>query len=247
MHSSGDYRTSWNIAVANADGTGLTEVTNFTGNESYPTWNYDGSMVLYWSTKDMPSAYQMNLCWQSPVSNPSNLKVILTQWVGEWVMGRASISSTGTLLYVSGSDMMDLHARDVGTSSDAVLRSESIRQAGKFLTLSAPTWSPDGLTIAFLEELKDTTTTGQLTFESVTVKVMDKEGKNVRTVIVAPAYGDNQIVQSLAWSPDGTKIAFTKPDGQLEAHIYVVNLDGSGFTAVTSAAGVTDLSISWSL
>ncbi len=47
-----------------------------------------------------------------------------------------------------------------------------------------------------------------------------------------------------AWSPDGTKIAFTRGTG-FEAEVYVVNSDGSGVVNVTNRAGY-DAMPAWS-
>lgn len=241
--ASADYNLSYDIAVLNIDGTGLMDISNLPGVEAYPSWNHNGSMLLYWTSKDLPS---LSLVWQSPVPNPTNLQTILQRGIGS---GRISISHVGVLLYLSRSTYgSDMYARDVVTSSDVKLRTDSTQYPGKEVLISAPTWSPDGQTIAYLEELRDSTTGGQFTFASVTVKVMDKDGKNGRTVIVAQASGIAPAAdfQSLAWSPDGTKIAFTKPDGLFEAHIYMVNVDGTGFTAITTTKGVTDCWVSWS-
>jgi TolB protein len=48
-----------------------------------------------------------------------------------------------------------------------------------------------------------------------------------------------------AWSPDGTKIAFsTNRDGNLE--IYVMNANGTGQTRLTNNIGFADLDPDWS-
>jgi Tol biopolymer transport system component len=40
------------------------------------------------------------------------------------------------------------------------------------------------------------------------------------------------------WSPDGTKIVFAKgQNGDVDANIYTVNIDGSGLTQVTHTGG----------
>jgi TolB protein len=49
-----------------------------------------------------------------------------------------------------------------------------------------------------------------------------------------------------AWSPDGSKIAFTRGDAVGEQEIYVMNADGSGQTNITNSPNSQDLSPTWS-
>jgi len=80
--------------------------------------------------------------------------------------------------------------------------------------------------------------------------VMDADGSNPISLAKLEARGKSgwggEHKITLCWSPDGSKIAFTKPDGDLIAHIYMINSDGTGFTQVTSAEGVGDINLSWS-
>ena len=50
---------------------------------------------------------------------------------------------------------------------------------------------------------------------------------------------------SLCWSPDGKKILFTFPIEKNSLHLFVVNVDGSGYSQVTSQAGTYNSRVSW--
>ena len=85
-----------------------------------------------------------------------------------------------------------------------------------------PRWSPDRQYIAFNS---DTSPSGSELW------VMNADGSDQR-VIPTPGL---HMMQNLAWSPDGTKIAFTAytGTGHPDWDIYVVGVDGSGLTNLT--------------
>ena len=78
-----------------------------------------------------------------------------------------------------------------------------------------PAWSPDGSKIAFLRNLD--------------IYVMNADGSGQVNLTNNPATDDQP-----AWSPDGSKIAFTRsPDGA-SFSIYVMQVDGSSITRLTT-------------
>jgi len=87
--------------------------------------------------------------------------------------------------------------------------------------------------------------TGQIVFQSTRpgsppeLLVMDPDGSNLKTLLGGPV-----TYQSPAFSPDGSRIAFSSNrDGDFS--LYVMNRDGSGVTRVTGP-GTSDDSPSWS-
>lgn len=94
-------------------------------------------------------------------------------------------------------------------------------------TIGTPfAWSPDGGAIAF------TTDTA--------LWVMRADGTRRHKIFGDP----NRDTRAPVWSPDGSRIAWTQGDGDLE--IYVANRDGTDTRNVTDNAGVTDEQPTWS-
>jgi len=110
---------------------------------------------------------------------------------------------------------------------------------------ASPIWSPDGSRIAYMKS-----TSKFADFYKTEIMVMDHDGGNT-TVVTSFATGvvafEPQAGRSLAWSPDGKKLAFIRFDGSGSGlkHIYVVNVDGSKETRVTSQGG-DYRNLSWS-
>jgi TolB protein len=75
---------------------------------------------------------------------------------------------------------------------------------------------------------------------------MNADGTNQHAV-TSPDNPANQGDLFPAWSPDGTKIAFSSRragDGGLR--LYTINADGSNLTEITHGEGIVDVDASWS-
>jgi hypothetical protein len=85
--------------------------------------------------------------------------------------------------------------------------------------LDDPAWSPDGSKIAYLG--------GTVDLESSngwTLGVMNADGSDRRELTASSGLGAVSVAESPSWSPDGSKIAYGDPAGNID----VVNADGSG-------------------
>ena len=93
---------------------------------------------------------------------------------------------------------------------------------GTFRTaLFCPTFSPDGAQIAYFHGMGDW---------GNDLRVMNADGTGVR-VLFDQEFGH---VNDLAWSPDGSRLAF---DALYGSGIWIVGVDGSGLTAVSQGGG----------
>ena len=102
-----------------------------------------------------------------------------------------------------------------------------------------PVWAPDGQAIAYTSYRPGPGGTGFSTFQDLVISWLYK-GKRDEPTHGSPA-NQNYLP---AWSPDGSKIAFTSNrDGNPE--IYIMNSDGSGLRRMTNNPAI-DVTPTWS-
>jgi len=90
------------------------------------------------------------------------------------------------------------------------------------LTLNpTPVWSPDGCQIAFRSVLE---TSGG---PSGRISIINADGTGLRQVTPEPGPLDFAFDEGPTWSPDGTRLAFTR-----NSVLHVINVDGTGMTAL---------------
>jgi Tol biopolymer transport system component len=96
-------------------------------------------------------------------------------------------------------------------------------------------WSPTGNKIVFAARTDPD--------HRLAVWVVDADGRALHQLPITPscggAFSDARSISCLdpGWSPDGTKIAFTRATKGTPSSIYTVNADGSSLSQVTNARG----------
>src|SRR3989441_12027250 len=90
------------------------------------------------------------------------------------------------------------------------------------LTLNpTPVWSPDGCQIAFRSVLE--TPGGPIG----RISIINADGTGLRQVTPEPGPLDFAFDEGPTWSPDGTRLAFTR-----NSVLHIINVDGTGMTAL---------------
>jgi Tol biopolymer transport system component len=154
------------------------------------------------------------------------------------IRGPSSVSQTGICLLGGDDGIWSI-------SSDGSRANLLIPAPGGGRALYSPAWSPDDLNIAALQVTRDAAG-----ITSVAVVVYAADGTSADTLVSLPASGTTEWPgnnnYSLCWSPDGSQIAFTRPDGKESgAHIYVIGRNRAHLIQVTALPGVIDRSLSW--
>jgi Tol biopolymer transport system component len=246
--NSSEPGTPWNIHIMNIDGTDCFPANVSDQDASFPSWNSDGSKIIY-------STAGGGIFTQSPLENSSDrVEMIKFQYSDDpdWEIkpfGGFSLSLSGMLTGVSTSETLnglvgiEPYTGKAGASlllSPSELDVQLLRH-----TIESPVFSPDGSKIAFIASYS-TSPDGI----SLNIYMIDADGSNL-----VPAAGGGGSTRpefyrpgllSLCWSPDGRKILFTFPAFENDGlHLYVANIDGSGFYQVTNQAGAYDTRVSW--
>ena len=200
------------IFVMNADGSGVTRVTNRPDSGSYsPTWSPDGRRIAFQSTafRFFPSfrieavdIYAMDADGSNPVRLTNDPGFALgPRWSPDGSRIAFSSSRDGDEeIYVINAD---------GSNPRRLTHNPGLDQQ--------PTWSPDGTRIAFASD-RD----ANPVVDGRDIYVMNAaDGLGLLRLTDDPAYDAGP-----AWSPDGLRIAFTS--GRDGSGLFVMNADGSG-------------------
>ena len=156
------------------------------------------------------------------LNTPQHMPYVFTVFWGSEIIRMQEVGSAGKIAYHQNPTPTDIWTMNPDGSGQTRLTTHLDNDTN-------PTWSPDGLQIAF----------GGRTDGDDDIFVMNADGSG-RTKITGNVVGD----QDAAWSPDGTKIALARLKGG-DWEIYVMNADGSGSKALTDNS-VDDGAPAWS-
>ena len=237
------------LYTVNADGSGEIPITGDGFAASEPSVAADGNRVVF--------SYSGNGGYGIWVVNVNGTDAHQVTTESQSVAGSDSDptwSPDGTkIAFVRGGDLMTMNADGTGTTNLTAAFTPSIQQ---------PSWSPAGDEIAFAAQSRIwvagtggstprqfQTATGAhnpswspdataLAYGTLTeVRLIASNG-----AADAPLTGGLREVWDLAWSPDGTKIAFINdPAGASDAiqeRLYMVNADGTGAGPVGTDTGI---------
>lgn len=242
--SSYDYNKPTGIILYNIE----SEVTTKGSHEEErcynPGWTADSKHLLF---EIYQSSYAVQLTRQA-IRDKTKTTIKSYKIVQEQFTSRISASAGDDLVFSyltfevpSGKSISGIYKMKM----DGTELTQLIPQVG--MSVGSPAWSPDGNSIAYIgTQLGGTQNSPG--YKRIEINIANKDASNATAIIsytpVANHVFSFDVNPSLAWSPDGTRLAFTLPEAD-GIHIYVIKVDGTGLTKLTSKAGAYDGQLSW--
>lgn len=184
-----------NLYLMNADGTGITRLTDTTADDTNPVWSPDGLSLAFLSTRN--GAEEIYLLTAEAGAPDSFSLRRLTESEAEEAAPSWSPDGQQLVFASQQGGNWDIYVVNVDGSNLRRLTDDPAAD-------TEPVWSPDGTRIAFASERDGN---GE-------IYVMDAGGSNLRRLTDTAANDGN----SLVWSPEGSSIAYVavEPDGNWE-------------------------------
>jgi dipeptidyl aminopeptidase/acylaminoacyl peptidase len=223
----GDNRGIWAVDPSHS-GEGGSQV-QLSPNPGTPlAWSSDGSKLLILRCHcDFPTLAGYDAGRSLVVLNANGTETQLAQTDNDQYVNGGSFSPDGSRVVYAingGKTPSSIYVIDANGGTPRELLTAGFRypdpgdkENGPFRSwLYYPTFSPDGTKIAYFDGFGD---------NSHSLRVVNDEGGDLRVLV-----GDMEAyrMSNLAWSPDGTRLAF----GRIHEGIYTIGVDGSGLTLV---------------
>ena len=221
--SYGGYQV-FSMSSGGGDYVKLTDAGTFVRHFNWPTWNSDGTKILY---------VEAGLIIGGPVYSvsPNGDNNLLIADLS--VLSRVCISKNENYLLLGLERVSDSQSGGIFTYD---LQNQELNQlvvAENSSYAYCPVYSPDEKKIAYVVRHGANDQGDEPYYYRI--MVMNSDGSEEETVIEIP-WSNNFQYTLVTWSPDGTKLAFNGTiNDPIEAeHIYIINLDGTGLTQITS-------------
>jgi hypothetical protein len=207
--------------IVGSDGSGAHELfPDGLGTQSFAGWAPDGTLMLY---TDNGNLYVTDANGSEPQPAKTGCDAPCE---GD---SQASFSSDGTRIV-----FVRISTDASGYSGAAAIATMDLA-SGRVVQLSStaagggalPEWSPDGTQILFFR-YGEKDTGGPVAPVKSAVLIVDSDGQNLRQVTPTTI-----AAQFPGWSPDGSLIVFTSPDGPQE-DIFTIRPDGTDLHQLTA-------------
>jgi Tol biopolymer transport system component len=208
-----------------------------------PCWALDGTKVVFMLSQSFSGVKHKLLYKQSPVQSTTDRSLVIDFYNSDPAIapvGKVQLSSNGQYLMSSNG----IYTFDTnGKNLNKIIPLESDSQY-----YYSPVWSPDGTKIAVIS--LDCSKNNRI--KNYSLILFNSNGSNPNILYTLSATDKGSVwtkkEYSVCWSPDGTKLAFTRPNDagiNTTANIFVIKTDHTGFTQVTNNLFAYDSCLSW--
>jgi Tol biopolymer transport system component len=208
--------------------TTISKLTDNNNHNLFPVFSADGAFIIYqYRSLDHPQLMRMNADGSSPLQ--------MFTLDGNWD-SRSSLNKAGNRVALLLKGEICLVEIDGGNP-------KTLAKPGASEYFYDPTWSPQNDKIAFVSrrgpnEIKSPP-------YSCTIMCVDTLHTSFDTIYTVQESSYSMDI-NIAWSPDGSKIAFSAPDSALSTHIFTVDPADKKITRITNTSiDVLDNGVSW--
>jgi len=206
------------ICVSNLDGSGLRRLTSGPGPNVSPAWSPNGKRLAFRAANaDIFEASDIWIMHADGLEQTNLTKDKQSNWGATWAPDGKHI------LFNSARDGGKPHLYLMNPDGSGLMR----LCPHSNLWEEYSSWSPDGTKIAF---------SSNVGFSSWVIYVMNADCSGLRQLTNGPGEDGGQ-----RWSPDGKKMAFTS-NRTGQAEVYLMNVDGSQQTRLTTSPKATSFS-----
>lgn len=221
------------VYVMNADGSGVTQLTNSPGEDRATSWTSDGAKIVFHSARLRDATHAFDIFTMN--ADGSDETRILTNGSAAYVCGN---STDGIIVFNSSGDLTGQNPPVGGVADFEIftmdMQGGNVQQITDNTVLdSGPKWSPDCSEISY-----NSLDSGG----SLDVHRVDADGSDDVNLTNAPGVFD----AFSAWSPDGAQVVFSSNRTVNFELFTIASADGSGITQLTaSKKGDANLRADW--
>lgn len=209
---------NYEIYIMNADGTGITRLTNGTRIKTNPCFSPDGKSIMFTSTlypvEYNTQLFTMNIdgTGEKQLTSFENHGIFNYTLAGEWSPDGKKI------VFMSNKDQSskDIEGAQIFTMNNDGTGATKLTTKAK--AKNYPSYSPDGTKILFQGNIDGKPNQSR-------IFTINTDGTGEKQIT------NNQITaNSPTWSPDGKKIIFSGSTDLVAYKLYTINADGTGLT-----------------